>query len=189
MGKWAIMIGVCVNLAAGLTCLDRASATTVKPYTMRAMTVNADDIVRGTVVDQEGVYDADRGYVYTHTVIRVTETLSGRAKLGDLVVIRQLGGQAEGRFMPLVGTATYWLGDDVVVFCRTDGAFHYLIGMAQGSYAVTVGADGVERLIRETRNLRMPPLPIPSGQRAPEHLELDALRRHITYHRAPESTP
>ena len=131
MGKWAIMMGVCVILAAGLTCLDRASATTVKPYTMRAMTVNADDIVRGTVVDQEGVYDADRGYVYTHTVIRVTETLAAPSSetswSSDSLAAKQRGDSCR------------WSGQRPAAGRRCRGVLPdrrrlpYLIGMAQGN--------------------------------------------------------
>ena len=183
MNHWAITLGaIAIAAVMSATPID-ASATTVRPFTMRAMTLAADDIVRGTVIDQEGVYDVDRGYVYTHTFLRVTEPLAGRAKVGDVIVIRQLGGEADGRRMLLVGTATYWPGDDVVVFCRTDGAFHYLVGMTQGSYSVFEGPNGEARLLRGTGNIDMPTLPLPAGKRAPERLRLETLRSHVHHHR------
>ncbi|MDP6943843.1 MAG: hypothetical protein QF464_06795, partial [Myxococcota bacterium] len=133
----------------------------------------------GEVLDEEVVYDAWWDRVYTQTTVRVDESIGGDARPGDLVVIRQLGGSLDGLETVLVGTSDFTLGDEVVLFTRTDGAFHYLVGMAQGTYFVLRDNTGQPTVTRSVGALAFAPLPHPAGRLAPNRMTLDALRTFV----------
>lgn len=116
-----------------------AHATLARPFPLAELVRASHSIVRGEVVDQESVWDAAWGEVYTLSWVRVDEVLEGRERVGELVVVRQIGGVIDGVERRVVGVAPLTLGDEVVVFARTDGTFHYLVGMAQGAFHVQRG--------------------------------------------------
>lgn len=183
---------VCVIvLGCFLVAMSAAAAwsTIVKPFSLRGLASVAHEVVRGEVVDEEVVYDAWWDRVYTHTFVRVDEAIGGAVRPGDLIVVRQLGGELDGLETVLVGTADFTLGDEVVLFTRTDGALHYLVGMAQGSYFVVTEADGRETVTRSLGALGMPPLPQPAGSLAPDRTTLNDLRAFVTSVRQPGGTP
>jgi len=164
---------ILILLACALSALSTAAwATIVKPFTLRGMATEAHEVVRGEVIDEEVVYDAWWERVYTHTVIRVDEALGGQARPGDIIVLRQLGGVLDGWETHLVGTTDYTLGDEVVLFTRTDGALHYLVGMAQGSYYVVRNESGHASVTRDLGDLGFSRAPQPAAQRAPNRTSL-----------------
>lgn len=166
-----------------------AWATIVRPFTLRGLATEAHEVVRGEVIDEEVVYDAWWDRVYTHTTVRVDEAIGGTARPGDLIVVRQLGGELDGLETVLIGTTDFTLGDAVVLFTRTDGALHYLVGMAQGGYFVVTEEDGRETVTRSLGALGMPPLPQPAGRLAPNRTSLDDLRAFVAAIRSPGGTP
>ncbi len=119
-----------------------AAATLVRGFSLHELVRAGHSAVRGEVIGAEVVWDAAWGNVYTHTFVRVDEVLSGAERVGDVVVVRQLGGLLDGVEQRVVGTADLPLGAEVVVFARSDGAFHYLVGMAQGAWRVTRAGAG-----------------------------------------------
>lgn len=147
-----VLVITCVLLSAAIVGLVAApaSATTVRAFSLRAMTLQAHGIMRGEVIAEEVVYDVGARQVYTHTFVAVSEVLSGDSRPGDVVVVRQLGGVLDGLEQVLVGTAHLGLGEEVVLFARTDGAFHYLIGMAQGAWLVERSGPGAAPTLRRT---------------------------------------
>lgn len=156
-----------------------AEATIVKSFSTAGMTAEAHDIVRGFVVAQEAVYDPQRKHVYTHTTVRVEEDLAGPLNAPRIIIVRQLGGAAEGLRSVLVGNARLELGEEVVLFARTDGVFHYLVGMAQGKYSVWRSAKGPAMLRRSLQGIvtyRVAPIARPQ---AANRLSLAALRRMV----------
>ena len=95
--------------------------------------------------------------------------------------MRQLGGVLDGLETRLVGTTDFTLGDEVVLFTRTDGALHYLVGMAQGSYFVLRDSTGAATVTRDLGELGFAPLPQPAGDRAPNRTALsDLLQATVT---------
>ncbi len=179
-----------IMAALALTALSTASsATIVKPFTLRGMATEAHEVLRGEVIDEEVVYDAFWGRVYTHTMVRVDDALGGQARPGDVIILRQLGGVLDGLETHLVGTSDFTLGDEVVLFTRTDGALHYLVGMAQGSYFVVRDTEGVERVTRDTAHLGYAALPFPTDTRAPERTALADLWSAAAQFRLHGGTP
>lgn len=187
MLRRAVLIGMCCAMLVGVTTL--ASATIVKPFTLRGLATEAHEVIRGEVIDEEVVYDAYWDRVYTHNVVRVSEALGGSARPGDLIVIRQMGGVLDGIESVLVGTSDFVLGDEIVVFTRSDGALHYLVGMAQGAYWVWRDEAGTGHVARDVRALGIAPLPHTASRRAPNHTLLVDLWAAIAQFRPQQGTP
>jgi hypothetical protein len=156
-----------------------AWATRVRPFPLPAMVRDAHAIVRGEVIDEEVVFDPAWGQVYTHSSVRVDEVLQGRERVGEVIVVRQIGGELDGLSREVVGTARLHIGAEVVLFARTDGAFHYLIGMAQGVYAVDRSVPGRVSLIRSLGGLKLMDLPGPAAPLPPSRWGLDELRASV----------
>jgi hypothetical protein len=181
---------VVILLGCAIAAISTAAwATIVKPFTLRGLATEAHEVVRGEVIDEEVVYDAVWDRVYTHTVIRVDQAVGGQARPGELIVLRQLGGILDGLETRLVGTTDFTLGDEVVVFTRTDGALHYLVGMAQGSYFVMRDSAGTGTVTRDLGQLSFAALPQPAGNRAPNHTSLEVLLQAITNVRGSGGAP
>ena len=165
-------------LAMGLGVTNPSSATIVKTFSMPEMVHESHEIVRGYVTEVRSVYDKERKHVYTHTTVEVQEDLRSASLKPRLIVIRQLGGSVDGFETTLVGNASLGLGEEVVVFARTDGVFHYLVGMAQGKYSVqrTKGTPQLKRSLHGIRGVKRPDIARPQ---APNALSLKELRSHV----------
>ncbi len=152
-------------------------ATLVKPFSLTALTLESHAILRGEVEDIDVLFDPVWGNVYTHTTVRVLEDLAGTVQAGDQIIVRQLGGLLDGVETRVVGNALLPLGGEVVLFTRTDGALHYLIGMAQGKYDVIRGSNDIARVARSRAGLTtFAPIMM---RPAPDAMPLDALQNHI----------
>ena len=181
---------IVILIGFALTAVSTAAwATLVKPFTLRGLATEAHEVVRGEVIDEEVVYDAWWDRVYTHTIIRVDEAISGQARPGELIVMRQLGGILDGIETRLVGTTDFTLGDEVVVFTRTDGALHYLVGMAQGSYFVIRDEQGHGTVTRDLGQLGFAAMPQPADSRAPNRTALSVLMEAVSTIRSPGGRP
>jgi len=153
------------------------------------MAANAHEIVRGHVLDSECLYDPVFQRVYTHTRVAVLETLAGTTPRGGVIEVRQIGGLLDGVESRVVGTAKLGMGTEVILFTRTDGAHHYLMGMAQGAYAVDRSTPRAPTLLRETGDLRIA-LPFgPAAKLAPDRLTLDTLKGIVKSARKGEVQP
>ncbi|MCC6622482.1 MAG: hypothetical protein IT385_14555 [Deltaproteobacteria bacterium] len=162
---------------------DEARATIVRPFSLVELTDTAHVIVRGEVIDHEVVWDPERHELYTHTTVRVLESLAGAEPVGALVVVRQIGGELDGVARRVVGTARLDLGDEVVLFARTDGAFLYMVGMAQGAFHVA-RAPGRPAELRRHAVPTLAAIAGPARPPAPDLLALDALRTEVSRRRA-----
>jgi len=152
-------------------------ATLVRPFSLAGLTLESHSIVRGEVEEIEALFDPTWGNIYTHTRVRVTESLHGDAAIGDHIVVRQLGGVLDGITSRIVGNAELGLGSEVVLFTRTDGALHYVIGMAQGKFEVVREPGVAPRVVRSRAGLTsFVPITLRS---TPDTLSLDGLRRRI----------
>lgn len=157
-----------------------AGATIIPAFPLRQLVVDAHDIVRGQVVDQRSVYDPRRDRIYTHTVIRVDEVLGRPASSSPYLTVRQLGGVIGDRESRVVGTASLEVSSEVVLFTRTDGTYHYLVGMAQGAYQVISSPDGTPRLTRGADGMTRMVRPGPAAPAAPDRMSLHELRMWVS---------
>lgn len=143
-----VLASIAALAALATAVAPAARATLVRPFSLVELCRAAHSVLRGEVVGEEVVWDAARREVYTLTSVAVSDVLVGRERPGDVVLVRQIGGVLDGVERRVVGTADLALGDEVVVFARTDGAFHYLVGMAQGAFHVARAGDGGDVLAR-----------------------------------------
>jgi|JI10StandDraft_1071094.scaffolds.fasta_scaffold479981_2 uncharacterized membrane protein len=125
------------KLFFALACLSvPAGATIVQSLSLEEMSRKADVIVHGRVVEQATAWNETRSRIYTVTTIEVQERLKGLG--ASSIRVRQLGGTVDGLTQSIVGNARLVVGEEVVVFLNRDEAkdLHYVVGMAQGKYAV-----------------------------------------------------
>jgi len=179
MRKLTAMALACGMLLAATGVVDTARATIVRAFSLGALSAEAQSIVRGTVVDQEVVYDARWGRVYTHSLIEVEEVLWGTDRPGDFVVVRQIGGELDGVLSMVVGTAPVRLGDEVVTFARVQEGLHFLVGMAQGLYQVDRADAATPRVARGVSGLKLVAPAGPVRPVAPHRMGLDQLRARV----------
>jgi len=113
-----------------------AGATIVQSLTLDEMSRKADVIVHGRVVEQSTAWNEARSRIYTVTVVEVQERLKGEG--ASRIRIRQLGGTVDGITQSIVGNASLAVAEEVVLFLNRDESkdLHYVVGMAQGKYAV-----------------------------------------------------
>jgi len=135
-----------------LATLD-ASATTIRAFSTHDMVREAAIVVRGSIVGQRSLWNQDKTLIVTETTVTVTETLVGRTQ-SKTVIVRQLGGEVDGLSLSVPGTAKLKKGHHVLLFLRRDAKFHYLVGMAQGHYAVRKTKHG-EEVSRNIDNLHL----------------------------------
>ncbi|MGM0574774.1 MAG: hypothetical protein ACQEXJ_03465 [Myxococcota bacterium] len=171
-----------IGTVAALTLLvagPAAWATIVRGFSLEAMTLESHAVVRGEVIDEEVVYDADRGRVYTHSFVRIRQAWSGHDRPGDVIAVRQIGGLLDGVESHVVGTVDLHVGDDVVLFARTDGAFHYLVGMSQGLWQIDHSPAGAPVVARGVDSLRLARPAGPTHGAAPDRTTLAELRARV----------
>jgi hypothetical protein len=168
-----------ILLAVGLGVAPPSSATLVKTFSMPEMTHASHDIIRGYVTAVQAVYDPSNKHVYTHTTVEVVEDLRQQNTQPRIVVVRQLGGSLDGFETTLVGNAHLGLGEEIVLFARTDGAFHYVVGMAQGKYNVRREKGKAATLQRSLAGIRGVKRIYLSRPQAANTLSLGLLRSQI----------
>lgn len=112
-----------------------AGATLLRQFDLTGLSEAAAVVVRGRVATQQSRRDADTGRIYTYSEVDVLEVVKGR-DVPARITVQQIGGDDGELVMTVAGTADLAVGEEVVLFLRTDGRFHYLVGMQQGKYGV-----------------------------------------------------
>jgi hypothetical protein len=124
-------------LAVALGVTSLAHATVVVPLSLADQVAQADLVVRARVGSMQSAFVPERGAILTWTELSVSETLKGQAP--STLVLRQMGGTADGQTMLVPGDAHLATGDDVILFLRRDpgGTDNVLlVGMAQSAWYV-----------------------------------------------------
>ncbi|HUE87393.1 MAG TPA: fibronectin type III domain-containing protein [Vicinamibacterales bacterium] len=81
--------------------------------------------------------------IYTYVTLQVTEVLKGAVPDGP-IVLKQIGGVAEGLALHIDGQARFSEGDAVLVFLSARPRDHtlYTVGLSQGAWRVTRNGSG-----------------------------------------------
>lgn len=111
MARWIWQIPF---LCAALVISCNVHALVVKLSDMQTMAKRSDVVIHGYVGDQTVVTD-DLGRLITLTQIEVIDGIYG-AKTSDIITVYQVGGEKNGRVMPLLGGHKYELGQEVIFF-------------------------------------------------------------------------
>jgi hypothetical protein len=162
------------------TTTSLAHATVVVPLTLADQVAQADFVVRARVGSMHSQFVADRGTILTWTELEVTESIKGQAP--STLVLRQMGGTADGMTMMVPGDAHLSAGDEVVLFLRADpagGQDVFLLALAQSAWFV----NG-QQCARDLSQLTFAVLGGPSGTQLSEpgheaSMRVDALVAEI----------
>ena len=114
-----------------------ATATTVKPMTIEQLTEEASTVVEGQAAESWSTWNAQHSLIYTFTRIRVTKSLKGQS--ADTVLLKQLGGTANGYTQHVAGVNAMKPGDTSVLFLRPSGANDgtmVIVGLMQGNFRI-----------------------------------------------------
>jgi len=153
-----------------------ARALPIKIFSLSELIARSDALARGRVEGSTASWNEAHDRTYTDWTVRVTEPVFGLAR-GQVITVRQMGGRVGQVTQTVSGNASVALGEDVVLFLKTDGSFHYIAAMAQGKWSV-VGTPGAERLVRVAPADGAVPAEAPTWQEWKR--EIERLRAEVT---------
>jgi hypothetical protein len=136
-----------VALAGLLLAPPPAQGTILVSLTTQQLTDQADLVIQGSVLEQRIV--TLEGRLWTDTSMRVTEALKGAASPGQILIIRQPGGETPTLGMRVAGAAQFQPGERALVFLQRVGDHFIPVGMTQGKYQIYRTAQGALRVRRE----------------------------------------
>ena len=118
-------------------CAVIAVATTVKPMSIEELTSAATTIVEGRATSSWSGWNPQHTLIYTFTRVKVSKTLKGSAN--ETVVVKQLGGSAEGYTQKVAGVHPMGTGDSAMLFLRASEAHDgtmVIVGLMQGNFRI-----------------------------------------------------
>lgn len=123
-----------------------ASATTLLPMDLTALSTTADRVLLATVekVESHPLHDGNP-YIVTDVTVRCERELLG-VPAGGRFVVRTLGGVVGDIGQRVYGEANYRVGEQVLLFASERSGAFYTTGMAQGALHVYRDAGGVLRV-------------------------------------------
>src|SRR3954464_4394864 len=143
-----------------------AQATMVKPMSVEDLTSAASAVVEGQATESWTSWNAEHSRIYTFTRVQVARTLKGST--AQTLVVKQLGGSADGYTQHVSGVRAMQTGEDALLFLRASdahdgtmvivglmqGHFRLLRDDASGSKVVSNGVLGAEELQPSTRQVQ-----------------------------------
>ena len=112
-----------------------AGATLIPSVSFEALTDSSEIVISGRIARSWTAWDAGHKYIWTHYELIATAAFKGNAT--SRVEFAELGGELDGKIMPIAGTVTYATGENVVVFLsRMPNGYLRTTGWAQGKYSV-----------------------------------------------------
>ncbi len=125
-----------------------AEATIVLQLSDQQMAVKANRIVYGKVVRKYSQWVKKERRIYTYITIAALSHVKGAAK--QEVVIRQVGGTANGLGMHVPGSAKFELGEEVFVFLEKSrvSTHHLVMGMSYGKFRVVTDAKTQVKMLQ-----------------------------------------
>lgn len=131
--------GMKIFLALGILWLliSPARATVIPYQTLEQAIVQASAIVRGRILSKTYLWGPEQRHIYTDIQLQVLETFKGDTT--PILVIRQLGGILGERVSVIPGSATYHVGEEVVLFLEPQrpGKYYFVMGLTAGKYQVS----------------------------------------------------
>jgi hypothetical protein len=114
-----------------------AWATMVKPMSVEQLSSTASNIVVGQASESWTSWNATHTRIYTYTRVKVSKALKGTQ--ADTVVVKQVGGSADGYTQHVAGVQAIQNGENAVLFLRPspagDGTL-MIVGLMQGHFRV-----------------------------------------------------
>ena len=139
-----------IGFAAILSLLlsgSPAQATVLKYMGLTDLAELSTSVIRGEVIAQKVVQE--EGHIWTDSSVRVSRVIRGKVAAGQVLVMRQLGGETPTRGERVAGMAQFSLGENVLVFARdVGGRFHVPVGACLGKFSVYLDDKGERRVRR-----------------------------------------
>lgn len=124
-------------LAACLVC-TLSFATTVVPMSIERLADASSHVVEGVAGRSYSQWNASHTRIFTYTTFHVTRALKGTAPA--TIVVKQMGGQADGYEQKVAGVRQFKNGEQAVLFVHpsqaNDGTA-VITGVVQGNFSVT----------------------------------------------------
>ena len=131
------------SFAILLVLTAACGATTVIPLSVEQLTASADEIVEARAVRSWSNWNPQRTIIYTFTEFNVTSRLKGAAP--DVIIVKQMGGHADGLIQSIAGLRYFQDGEDALLFLRrsamNDGT-RVIVGLMQGNFRVWTASAG-----------------------------------------------
>ena len=128
---------VCLALCALL------SATMVIPVSVEQLTQQSNYVLEGTALQQWAKWNPQHSLIFTYTRFQVTRTLKG--KVPETLVVKQIGGSAEGYTQKVAGVRHWRPGEQAVLFLNPsknlDGTLE-VTGLMQGNFLLERSSSG-----------------------------------------------
>ncbi|MBI3653975.1 MAG: DUF4214 domain-containing protein [Acidobacteria bacterium] len=143
------IFGLLFFFALLFIAIPPVTATTVIMPTDDNMVIGSRAIVRGRVLNVESALDSQSNRIYTYITLRVQEVFKGKIK-DRRIVLKQEGGQIEGRGSIVFGTPQFTPDEEVLLYLESwaDGSFRvhqYFLGKFD---IVTDTANGQRLAVR-----------------------------------------
>ena len=135
-----VLLGVTLLLGVSIT-----GATTLVKMDFADLARDAKHVVVGTVTEIEGEWDPGFNFIRSNVTLSVERSFRGNAP--ETLVVRTPGGWVGGAGQAAHGTATFEVGERVLVFLTTwDDGVSKVLGYVQGKSRVTQDGRGQSRL-------------------------------------------
>jgi hypothetical protein len=120
-----------------------AIATVVKPMSVEELTDKSAVVVMGQATDSWTSWNPQHTRIYTYSRVKVNRALKGSQP--ETVVVKQIGGSADGYTQHIAGVQTMRSGESAVLFLRPseaqDGTY-VIVGLMQGHFRVARDVSG-----------------------------------------------
>lgn len=140
---------VVIGAIVAALCAPRAAEASVGPkWSTSQLADFADVVVTGRVEAVASGWDPAVGAIYTYVTLDVSEVLKGA--VGGRIVIKQMGGVADGYGLLVFDQATFGVGEEVLVYLEVrprDGTL-YTSALWQGKWALQTTASGERVAVR-----------------------------------------
>jgi hypothetical protein len=139
-----------ISSAASIAILCVAAdlpATSMRQLSLGELSRGSSSIVLAKVAKTEARFEGRE--IYTYVSLTVSQGLKG-AKKGEILVVRQLGGQV-GKLASIVpGMPSFAQGEEVLVFLtpKDKAGYPWVNGLQQGKFSVSTPADGGKKQVR-----------------------------------------
>ncbi len=186
--EWLRSKRLLAAILLGFAIILPARAATVLPLYLDEIIDRSAVAFEGVCLENRTEREATSGMVVTYTTFEVRDVLKGG--VGATHVIKQFGGTlvAEGLNYHVAGIPRFTVGDSYVVFLAgvSSAGFSSPVGLAQGRFSITQGANGREVTNGSDFNdlmARLPEKALATGvKRAPgavRHLDVDAFKQLV----------
>ena len=124
-------------------CMGLLSATTIIPVSVERLTTESSHVVEARALSSWSQWNPQHSLIFTFTKFEVSRTLKGQAP--STIVVKQIGGSAEGYTQKVAGVRHWRGGDQAVLFLHPspsgDGTLE-VTGLMQGDFRMHAAPSG-----------------------------------------------